>query len=107
MFHAGPCDSSSCTGQLPPRAGARAELYVGGATQPNGTRRPVIVIQPIRTTIGLLPVKAAEPIVPPVPAGTVIQAYTQAAIDHIGERYSVRVPFPFGGILLLVARRRG
>ena len=76
-------------------AGTRAELYVGGYTQPDGKRRPVVVLQQFRTTVGLLPVKAAQPIVPPVKPGALIEAYTEAAIDHIGARYSVRVPFPF------------
>jgi len=77
-------------------AGTRAELFVGGVTLANGTRRPVVVLQQFRTTIGLLPVRSTEPIVPPVKPGAEIAAMTEAAIDHIGSRYSVRVPFPFG-----------
>jgi hypothetical protein len=77
-------------------AGTRAELFIGGATQANGTRRPVVVLQQFRTTIGLLPVKPVQPIELPVKNAAVIEAVTEAAIDHIGARYSVRVPFPFG-----------
>jgi hypothetical protein len=41
-------------------------------------------------------VKALEPIVPPVAAGTQIEARTLAEVDHFGERVSIRIPFPFG-----------
>jgi hypothetical protein len=77
-------------------AGARAELLVGGITAPDGNRRPTVSLDRFKTTIGLLPVKARQPIVPPLPAGTVIEATTLADIDHIGERYSILVRFPFG-----------
>jgi hypothetical protein len=77
-------------------AGTRAELYVGGVTAPDGNRRPVVVLERFKTSVGLLPVKADRPIVPPVAAGTQIDARTLADVDHIGARYSIRVPFPFG-----------
>jgi hypothetical protein len=77
-------------------AGARAELLVGGFTNPDGTRRPTVSLDRFKTTIGLLPIRAKQPIVPPLPAGTQIEATTLAVVDHIGERYSIRVPFPFG-----------
>jgi hypothetical protein len=74
-------------------AGARAYLLMGGT--PEGQRRPLITIDRFSISAGLMPVKANEPIVPPVPAGAVIEASTQAAVDHIGDRYSIRIPFPF------------
>jgi hypothetical protein len=76
-------------------AGTRAELLVGGTTAPDGQRRPSVSLDRFKIKIGLLPVKAVRPIVPPIPAGTQIDATTLADVDHIGERYSVRVPFPF------------
>jgi len=75
-------------------AGARAYLLVGG-TGPDGQRRPLITIDRFSISAGLMPVRPNERIVPPVPAGTVIEASTQAEIDHIGDRYSIRIPFPF------------
>lgn len=75
-------------------AGARAFLLVGG-TGPEEHRRPLITIDRFSINAGLMPVKPVEPIVPPVPAGTQIDAVTQASVDHIGDRYSVRIPFPF------------
>ena len=77
-------------------AGTRAELLVGGITAPDGHRRPTVSLDRFKISVGLLPVKAIHPIVPPFPAGTVIDATTLADVDHIGERYSIRVPFPFG-----------
>jgi hypothetical protein len=74
-------------------AGTRAYLLMGGT--PDGQRRPLVTIDRFSISAGLMPVKANEPIVPPVPAGTVIEASTQAAVDHIGDRYSIRIPFPF------------
>lgn len=77
-------------------AGARAELLVGGITAPDGNRRPAVSLDRFKIKAGLLPVKAIQPIVPPIPAGAQIEARTLADVDHIGERYSIRVPFPFG-----------
>jgi hypothetical protein len=77
-------------------AGTRVELFVGGITAPDGHRRPTVSLDRFKISVGLLPVKAIRPIVPPIPAGTVIEATTLADVDHIGERYSIRVPFPFG-----------
>lgn len=76
-------------------AGTRAFLVVGSVEGPNGTRRPVITLERFAISAGPLPVHAAQPIVVPVPAGAQIDARTEAEIDHIGDRYSVRVPFPF------------
>jgi hypothetical protein len=76
--------------------GTRAELLVGGLTAPDGLRRPTVSLDRFKISVGLLPVKAIRPIVPPIPAGTAIEATTLADVDHIGERYSIRVPFPFG-----------
>lgn len=76
-------------------AGTRAYLLVGSVEGPNGTRRPAVSLERFTITPGLLPVKAVAPIVPPVPAGAQIDARTEAEIDHIGDRYSIRVPFPF------------
>jgi hypothetical protein len=76
-------------------AGTRAEMRVGGVTGPDGKRRPAISLDRFSINGVLLPVRALEPIVPPVPAGAQIDARTLAEIDHIGNRLSIRIPFPF------------
>lgn len=77
-------------------AGTRAELFVGGVTMADGHRRPVVSLQEFKTSIGLMPVKPDTPIVLPVAGGAQIEAKTLAVVDHIGARFSIRVPFPFG-----------
>ena len=76
-------------------AGTRAQLVFGGITAPDGTRRPLVTLERFTINAGLMPVKAVDQIVPPVPAGALIEATTQAAVDHIGDRWSIRIPFPF------------
>lgn len=76
-------------------AGTRAQLLIGGVTTPDGRRRPAISLDHFTINAGLMPVKSVEPIVPPLPAGALIEATTLAAVDHIGDRYSIRIPFPF------------
>ncbi len=76
-------------------AGTRAELTVGGTMGSDGRRHPVYTIQRFLINAGLMPVRAVAPIVPPVPSGAQIEAATQAEVDHLGERYSIRLPFPF------------
>jgi hypothetical protein len=76
-------------------AGTHAQLLVGGITAPDGRRRPAVSLDRFTINAGLMPVKSVEPIVPPVPAGALIDATTLAEVDHIGERWSIRIPFPF------------
>ena len=76
-------------------AGARAELRIGGTDTPNGKRTRAYSLDRFSINAGLLPVKSVGPIVPPLAAGAEIPATTLAAVDHVGERWSIRVPFPF------------
>ncbi len=76
-------------------AGTRAYVFYGGTTGPDGRRVPAITLERFSINAGLLPVKASEPIVPPLPSGTEIRATTLAEVDHFGDRWSIRVPFPF------------
>jgi hypothetical protein len=76
-------------------AGTRARLLVGRTEGSNGKQAPVVFLDRFSINAGLLPVKADAPIVPPLPAGSVIQATTLAEVDHFGDRLSIRVPFPF------------
>jgi len=76
-------------------AGTRADVLIGGTERPDGKRTRAYSLGRFSINAGLLPVKAVDPIVPPLPAGAEISATTLAAIDHLGERWSIRVPFPF------------
>jgi hypothetical protein len=76
-------------------AGTRAYLVVGGVAAPDGTRRAAVSLDRFSINAGLMPVKAVDPIVLPVPAGAQIDAMTLADVDHFGDRWSIRIPFPF------------
>lgn len=88
-------DALMLDGTVLAAAGTRAYLVVGSVEGPNGTRRPAVSLDRFSISAGPLPVRAAAPIVVPVPAGAQIDARTEAAVEHIGDRYSIRVPFPF------------
>jgi hypothetical protein len=76
-------------------AGTHAQLVVGGITMPDGKRHPLVLLDRFTINAGLMPVRSVEPIVPPIPVGTEIDARTLAEVDHIGDRLSIRIPFPF------------
>jgi hypothetical protein len=76
-------------------AGTRAQLLVGGVTLADGKRQPLVVLDRFKIDAGLMPVRSAEPIMPPLPTGAEIDARTLADVDHIGDRLSIRIPFPF------------
>ncbi|MEA2786908.1 MAG: hypothetical protein QOF71_3012 [Candidatus Eremiobacteraeota bacterium] len=76
-------------------AGTRASVLIGGTDTHDGKRVRAYSLDRFSINAGLLPVKSAGPIVPPLAAGTEIPATTLAAVDHVGDRWSIRVPFPF------------
>jgi hypothetical protein len=76
-------------------AGARAYVVIGGTDTPDGKRTRAYSLDRFSINAGLLPVKAVAPIVAPLAAGTEISATTLAEVDHLGDRWSIRVPFPF------------
>jgi hypothetical protein len=76
-------------------AGARAYVLIGGTDKPDGKRIRAYSLDRFSINAGLLPVKAVDPILPPLAAGAEIPATTLAAVDHVGDRWSIRVPFPF------------
>jgi hypothetical protein len=76
-------------------AGTHAVLLVGRSVTTGGKRLEAVSLERFSVNAGLLPVRSVEPIVPPVPAGAVIEARTLAEVDHLGDRYSIRIPFPF------------
>ncbi len=88
-------DNLMLDGSVLAPAGTRAFLLVGGTSAADGKRLPAISLDRFTINAGLMPVKSVLPIVAPVPAGTQIDATTQADVDHIGDRWSIRLPFPF------------
>ena len=76
-------------------AGTRAHVLIGGTDTPDGKRTRAYSLDRFSINAGLLPVKSVDPIVPPLAAGAEIPATTLAAVDHLGDRWSIRVPFPF------------
>jgi hypothetical protein len=88
-------DNLILDGTILAAAGSRADLVVGGTAGPDGKRRPLYTLERFTLNAGLMPVRSIEPIVPPLAAGATIEATTQAEVDHIGDRYSIRLPFPF------------
>jgi hypothetical protein len=88
-------DNLVLDGNVLAAAGTHAQLVVGGITALDGRRRTAISVERFSISAGLMPVHAVAPIVPPVPAGAEIGVTTLAEVDHIGERWSIRIPFPF------------
>ena len=88
-------DALTLDGTVLAPAGTRAYLLVGGTDAPNGKRTQMISLDRFSINAGLLPVKGNTPIVAPLPAGTEISATTLAEVDRFGDRFSIRVPFPF------------
>ena len=76
-------------------AGTRARVLIGGTETPDGKRTRAYSLDRFSINAGLLPVRSIDPIVPPLAAGAEIPATTLAAVDHVGDRWSIRVPFPF------------
>jgi hypothetical protein len=76
-------------------AGARAELLIGTFFAADGTRHHLVTLNRFSINAGLMPVRPVTPLTAPIPAGTRIDAVTLADVDHIGDRWSIRIPFPF------------
>jgi hypothetical protein len=88
-------DAIMLDGTVLAAAGTRAHLLYGGYTTPDGKRHPAISLDHFSVNAGLMPVRTVTPVVPPLPSGAQIDAVTLADVDHIGERWSIRIPFPF------------
>ena len=88
-------DSLVLDGNVIAPAGAHARLIVGGTTDLNGKRTPEVSLDRFSINAGLMPVRARSPIVPPLASGATIEATTLAEVQHLGDRYSIMVPFPF------------
>ena len=77
-------------------AGAKARVRTtGGTTEPGGRRTFAIVLEHFVITGGTMPVAPVEPVVSGIEPGTAIGAKTQAVVERLGDRYSIRIPFPF------------
>jgi hypothetical protein len=88
-------DAITLDGSIIAPAGTRAFLLVGGTSLPDGKRLPAISLDRFSIGAGLLPVRSVVPLVAPIPAGANIDAVTLADVDHFGDRWSIRIPFPF------------
>ncbi len=76
-------------------AGTPARLVLGGSVASGGARQGLISLDEFVTKPGLLPVGPAVTTVQRIDVGTLIQAKTLATVDHVGNRFSIEVPFPF------------
>jgi hypothetical protein len=76
-------------------AGSRARLVVEYPAGAGGSHTPSVVLGRFEIQPGLMPVRPDRPIELPIETGATIAARTQADVDHVGDRFSIRVPFPF------------
>lgn len=76
-------------------AGTPARLVLGGSVAGGGGRQAVISLDEFVTKPGRLPVGPVVTAVPRIDVGTLIQAKTLATVEHVGQRFSIEVPFPF------------
>lgn len=76
-------------------AGTPARLVLGGSVAGTGTRQALISLDEFVTKPGRLPVGPVSATVPRIDVGSVIPAKTLATVDHLGDRFSIEVPFPF------------
>ncbi len=75
-------------------AGTKARLLSGSSVY-DGKREVRIALDQFTTVGGILPVKLLAPLPATIDAGTILEARTMAIVEHIGDRYSIRIPFPF------------
>lgn len=74
--------------------GTRAELVYGSKSTDPKHPQP-ITLERFFINAGRMPVRAVQPIVAPLASGSEIAAVTLGEVDHIGDRWSIRLPFPF------------
>jgi hypothetical protein len=89
-------DPLSLDGTVVAPAGSKAKLRVFYPFEKEGNRgAPVVRLEEFTIPAGLMPVRADHAIGLPIAAGETIDAKTQAEIQHIGQRFSILLPFPF------------
>jgi len=89
-------DPLSLDGTVVAPEGSKAKLHVYYPFEKPGSRgAPVVRLEEFTIPAGLMPVRADRPISLPIAAGATIAAVTQAEIQHIGQRFSILLPFPF------------
>jgi hypothetical protein len=75
-------------------AGTKARL-LGGSSLNDGKREVRIALDQFTTVGGILPVKLVLPVPAAIDVGTILDARTMAIVEHVGNRFSIRIPFPF------------
>ncbi len=75
-------------------AGTKARL-LGFSRLNDGKREVRIALDQFTIAGGILPVKLVLPLPAVVDVGTILEARTMAIVEHVGDRYSIRIPFPF------------
>ncbi|MDB5041699.1 MAG: hypothetical protein JWN27_2425 [Candidatus Eremiobacteraeota bacterium] len=75
-------------------AGTKARL-LGGSTLSDGKREVRVALDQFTTVGGILPVKLVLPLPAAIDVGTILETRTMAVVEHVGGRFSIRIPFPF------------
>jgi hypothetical protein len=75
-------------------AGTKARL-LSGSSLSDGKREVRIALDQFTTVGGILPIKLVVPLPAAIDVGTILEARTMASVEHIGDRYSIKIPFPF------------
>jgi hypothetical protein len=75
-------------------AGTKARL-LGGSSLTDGKREVRVALDQFTTVGGILPVKLVLPLPAAIDVGTILEARTMAVVERVGERFSIRIPFPF------------
>jgi hypothetical protein len=75
-------------------AGTKARL-LSGSSLSDGKREVRIALDQFTTVGGILPIKLVVPLPAAIDVGTILEARTMASVEHVGDRYSIKIPFPF------------
>jgi hypothetical protein len=75
-------------------AGTKARLQ-SATSLDNGKRELHVGIDRFTINGGFLPVKLVGPLPSAIDTGTTLETRTMAIVEHVGDRYSIRIPFPF------------
>lgn len=76
-------------------AGTPARLVLGGSVASGGARQATISLDEFVAKPGRLPIAPVAATLPRIDVGTAIPAKTLATVEHLGDRFSIVIPFPF------------